>query len=74
MLFDDRVLLTRLINKGVKLTGRLNGWSTTKDLILHLAGKLTVRVRRSSVLRDLFISNFPRAVLAESWNISDPEF
>ncbi|GJE85971.1 aconitate hydratase [Phanerochaete sordida] len=28
---------------GVKLTGELNGWATPKDLILHLAGKLTVR-------------------------------
>ncbi|KAG6842479.1 hypothetical protein C0991_000005 [Blastosporella zonata] len=28
---------------GIHLTGTLNGWSTTKDLILHLAGKLTVR-------------------------------
>ncbi|OXL05504.1 aconitate hydratase, mitochondrial [Cryptococcus neoformans Gb118] len=28
---------------GVKLTGELKGWATPKDLILHLAGKLTVR-------------------------------
>ncbi|KAJ3790280.1 aconitate hydratase, partial [Lentinula aff. detonsa] len=28
---------------GVHLTGNLSGWATTKDLILHLAGKLTVR-------------------------------
>ncbi|KZT44578.1 putative mitochondrial aconitate hydratase [Sistotremastrum suecicum HHB10207 ss-3] len=28
---------------GVHLTGKLNGWTTTKDLILHLAGKLTVK-------------------------------
>jgi homoaconitase len=28
---------------GVKLTGQLSGWATPKDLILHLAGKLTVR-------------------------------
>ncbi|KAJ3558071.1 hypothetical protein NM688_g1128 [Phlebia brevispora] len=28
---------------GVHLTGQLDGWATTKDLILHLAGKLTVR-------------------------------
>ncbi|WWC92543.1 aconitate hydratase, mitochondrial [Kwoniella dendrophila CBS 6074] len=28
---------------GVKLTGQLQGWATPKDLILHLAGKLTVR-------------------------------
>ena len=29
---------------GVHLTGKLDGWATPKDLILHLAGKLTVRV------------------------------
>ncbi|KAI5809573.1 aconitase family-domain-containing protein [Peziza echinospora] len=28
---------------GVKLTGELNGWATPKDVILALAGKLTVR-------------------------------
>ncbi|KAJ3815057.1 aconitate hydratase [Lentinula lateritia] len=28
---------------GVHLTGNLSGWTTTKDLILHLAGKMTVR-------------------------------
>ncbi|KAL2268744.1 hypothetical protein VTJ83DRAFT_3590 [Remersonia thermophila] len=28
---------------GVKLTGRLGDWVTPKDLILHLAGRLTVR-------------------------------
>jgi homoaconitase len=28
---------------GVRLTGQLGGWATPKDLILHLAGKLTVR-------------------------------
>lgn len=28
---------------GVKLTGQLSGWATPKDLILNLAGKLTVR-------------------------------
>ncbi|KAJ3364451.1 aconitate hydratase, partial [Kappamyces sp. JEL0680] len=27
---------------GVKLTGSLSGWATPKDVILHLAGKLTV--------------------------------
>lgn len=32
---------------GVHLTGKLNGWATPKDLILCLAGKLTVRVSRS---------------------------
>ncbi|THC93160.1 hypothetical protein EYZ11_007369 [Aspergillus tanneri] len=28
---------------GVRLEGRLNGWAAPKDIILHLAGKLTVR-------------------------------
>ncbi|THU77336.1 aconitase iron-sulfur domain-containing protein [Dendrothele bispora CBS 962.96] len=28
---------------GTHLTGQLSGWATTKDLILHLAGKLTVQ-------------------------------
>lgn len=28
---------------GVKLTGQLSGWSSPKDVILNLAGKLTVR-------------------------------
>ncbi|KDQ63843.1 hypothetical protein JAAARDRAFT_203224 [Jaapia argillacea MUCL 33604] len=28
---------------GVHLTGKLTGWATPKDLILHLAGKLTVK-------------------------------
>ncbi|CAG8452650.1 4521_t:CDS:2 [Paraglomus brasilianum] len=28
---------------GVKLTGRLNEWTSPKDVILHLVGKLTVR-------------------------------
>lgn len=29
---------------GIKLTGKLNGWTSPKDVILHIAGKLTVRV------------------------------
>ncbi|KAH7025790.1 aconitase family-domain-containing protein [Microdochium trichocladiopsis] len=28
---------------GVELKGKLNGWASPKDIILHLAGKLTVR-------------------------------
>jgi homoaconitase len=32
-----------LIQIGVHLKGKLSGWATPKDLILHLAGKLTVR-------------------------------
>ncbi|CAA7266630.1 unnamed protein product [Cyclocybe aegerita] len=35
---------------GIHLTGKLNGWATTKDLILYLAGKLTVRGGTGSIL------------------------
>jgi aconitate hydratase len=28
---------------GIKLTGKLSGWTSAKDVILHLAGKLTVK-------------------------------
>ena len=28
---------------GVRLSGKLNGWASAKDVILHLAGKLTVK-------------------------------
>ncbi|TFK30638.1 aconitate hydratase [Coprinopsis marcescibilis] len=35
---------------GVKLTGELNGWATPKDLILNLAGKLTVRGGTGSII------------------------
>ncbi|KAF8167901.1 aconitase family-domain-containing protein [Crassisporium funariophilum] len=35
---------------GIHLTGKLSGWATPKDLILHLAGKLTVRGGTGSVL------------------------
>ncbi|KAL1952132.1 hypothetical protein VTO73DRAFT_1281 [Trametes versicolor] len=35
---------------GVHLTGQLNGWATPKDLILHLAGKLTVRGGTGAIL------------------------
>ncbi len=29
---------------GIHLIGKISDWTTPKDLILHLAGKLTVRV------------------------------
>lgn len=32
------------ILKGIHLTGQMNGWATTKDLILNIAGRLSVRV------------------------------
>ena len=35
---------------GIHLTGKMDGWTTPKDLILHLAGKLTVRVRTTTYL------------------------
>ncbi|KAI0724381.1 aconitate hydratase [Cerioporus squamosus] len=35
---------------GVHLTGQMNGWTTPKDLILHLAGKLTVRGGTGAIL------------------------
>ena len=31
---------------GVRLTGKLGGWASAKDVILTLAGKLTVQVRK----------------------------
>ena len=54
---------------GIKLTGDLNGWATTKDLILYLAGKLTVKVRSSWSQRSP-ISPSPREGLAASSNTS----
>lgn len=33
---------------GVRLEGELNGWASPKDVILSLAGQLTVRVRSSA--------------------------
>ncbi len=35
---------------GVKLTGKLNGWTSPKDVILHLAGLLTVKGATNAVL------------------------
>lgn len=45
-LFQKKLLRSRsfIIRPGVYLTGKLNGWTTPKDLILHIAGKLSVRV------------------------------
>jgi homoaconitase len=42
---------------GVKLTGELSGWASPKDVILHLAGKLTVRVRNHLQCRNDFQAN-----------------
>lgn len=38
------------LDLGIHLTGSLNGWATPKDLILHIAGKLTVRVSISIIM------------------------
>lgn len=32
---------------GVKLTGKLNGWTAPKDIILKVAGILTVKVSKA---------------------------
>ncbi|THH08735.1 hypothetical protein EW145_g2504 [Phellinidium pouzarii] len=57
---------------GVHLTGQMNGWTTTKDLILNIAGKLTVRV--CLYLRDLEgkkLNQKDRAERVVFWNTSD---
>ena len=59
---------------GIHLTGRLSGWATPKDLILHLAGKLTVRVIYLFIftfLTKLWLIVSSREELEASWNILD---
>ncbi len=46
--FDWELKVPRLI--GVHLTGRLSGWSSPKDVILCLAGKLTVKGGTNAVI------------------------
>jgi homoaconitase len=41
---------------GVKLTGELSGWASPKDIILKLAGELTVRVSRFSIIRWTYLT------------------
>lgn len=55
---------------GVHLTGKLSGWATPKDLILHLAGKLTVRVSAFQLL-PLYVSMIAgnREEQAAFWSI-----
>jgi homoaconitase len=36
---------------GIHFTGRLGGWATPKNFILHLAGKLTVQVSKLPTLK-----------------------
>jgi len=40
------------------LKGQLNGWATPKDLILHLAGKLTVRVSVISFISNVYLIEY----------------
>jgi homoaconitase len=40
---------------GVRLEGELSGWASPKDVILHLAGQLTVRVRSLISRRNLLL-------------------
>ena len=58
---------------GVKLTGELGGWATPKDLILHLAGKLTVRVSGFPQEVRSALTTTPRAEQGEYWNTLDRE-
>jgi len=58
---------------GIKLTGDLSGWATTKDLILYLTGKLTVKVRDPRSQRNT-ISWRPRVELVASLSTSVLEF
>jgi homoaconitase len=55
---------------GVELFGELSGWASPKDVILHLAGQLTVRVSQLSFgslsAQDCFANRWDRAVLAIS--------
>jgi len=45
-LFTAFLLHIQLMSRtGIHVTGKLNDWATPKDLILYLAGKLTVKVR-----------------------------
>lgn len=53
----------------------MNGWVTPKDLILHLAGKLTVRVRPLSVIvHETMLTSASRAELDVSSSILVLEF
>jgi aconitase A len=50
---------------GVRLVGELSGWASPKDIILKLAGELTVRVSRSSLAQTNHLT-INRAELASS--------
>ena len=61
---------------GIHVTGKLNDWATTKDLILYLAGRLTVKVRSQMSLANflLFADNhqgwyWPDTRVFRTWNL-----
>jgi len=62
---------------GIHLKGQTNGWVTTKDVILHLAGKLTVKVLppfcgHPTIWITVLIHLADRVELVVSLNISVP--
>ena len=40
---------------GVKLTGRMSGWTAPKDIILYLAGELTVSGATNSIIEEQLV-------------------
>jgi hypothetical protein len=59
---------------GVHLTGKLNGWATPKDLILHLAGQLTVKVKLDLMSRATRTHSVKRVEPDEFWSTSAPAY
>jgi homoaconitase/3-isopropylmalate dehydratase large subunit len=49
---------------GVRMTGKLNEWTSPKDVILHLAGKLTVRVRNEFIMMDTIVVSIVKERIA----------
>jgi aconitase A len=61
---------TTLINQtGIHVTGKLSDWATTKDLILYLAGKLTVKV--SSWASESYVIFLLFTYSHQGWHWSD---
>jgi homoaconitase len=56
---------------GVRLEGKLSGWTSPKDVILALAGQLTVRVCTICCWSTYELTRIPRAAPATSLNILD---
>lgn len=63
---DSKVLNTR---QGIHLKGKLNGWATAKDVILHLVGKLTVKVSQSYRRESQLKKRMSREEQVEYWSI-----